>query len=190
MTKQTYDQWLAEVDVHISARFGVSLHDLEDYTWRDWYEEGIDPETTASEYISDWAYDHGFQRVDEPKPELPNELVIWDMVVTALGRYNNEEDPLLFSLQDYMDIKVIDLKIEADSRQPKTWACQYNYTMDVPMSYGILKLRITYYTDEHWIIITTDRAINDKLHVWSYDSYYPANPPNYKPKWEHREYKF
>jgi len=189
MTKQTYDQWLAEVDVRISARFGVSLHDLEDYTWRDWYEDGVDPDTTASEYISDWEYDHGFQRVDEPQAEQPSELVIWDMVVTSLGRVDIDADPQLFSLQDYMDIKIIDLELVPDKTRGKMWDCQYNYTMDVPISWGVLKLRVTYFTDEHFIVITTSRKLDDVWHVWTYDSYL-INPPNYVPAWERKEYRF
>ena len=37
----TFQQWLDVLDRVVEARVGVSLHDLQDMVYRDWYDEGL-----------------------------------------------------------------------------------------------------------------------------------------------------
>lgn len=82
----TYEDWLTEVDTHIESALGLSVHDLPDYTWHDWFTEGVSPETTASEYISDWKYDHGLLPVDN-SPQPPSSIMCFLVLVGALDRF-------------------------------------------------------------------------------------------------------
>jgi hypothetical protein len=85
-SNQSFKLWLAEVDAHISAELGCSLHDLEDYTWRDYYEDNVSPEDTAHEYISDWKYDHGLLEQDPPAKKV-DPLTASLVTIRALDRF-------------------------------------------------------------------------------------------------------
>ena len=45
----TYEQWMKQVDAHVWARLGCSVHDLCDFMSRDMYDDGASPEEAALE---------------------------------------------------------------------------------------------------------------------------------------------
>mgnify|MGYP001558445423 FL=1 len=51
MTRRTFESWMAKVDQHVSRRAGVSVHDLTDCYFADWYEDGLTPSRAASRAI-------------------------------------------------------------------------------------------------------------------------------------------
>ncbi len=48
-----FKTWLMEVDRHVNDLVGCSLHDLEDYAWRDLYDEDYEPREAAECAIED-----------------------------------------------------------------------------------------------------------------------------------------
>lgn len=49
MTKtQTFEQWMARVDCLCEAKSGLSIHDLPDCCFRDWFDDGIAPGRAAT----------------------------------------------------------------------------------------------------------------------------------------------
>lgn len=57
-TKQQieFDQWLNRVDDECRKVLGLSIHDLPDETWRDWYDAGY----TAHEALVEAGENQGF----------------------------------------------------------------------------------------------------------------------------------
>lgn len=49
--KQTFEQWMTEVDRRISAKIGLTSADLPDICYRDLYDEGVRPASAANEAI-------------------------------------------------------------------------------------------------------------------------------------------
>ena len=52
----TFEQWMRKVDALCSAAIGVGAFDMEDYRWRDDYDDKLSPEDAlegAMEYWSD-----------------------------------------------------------------------------------------------------------------------------------------
>ena len=47
----TYKRWLKSVDDCVWSLRGVSVHDLPDCTYNDWYEDGVDDQTAARRAI-------------------------------------------------------------------------------------------------------------------------------------------
>ena len=47
----TFEKWMAAVDASVSAKVGVSVHDLEDCPFRDWFEDDVSPKSAASRAI-------------------------------------------------------------------------------------------------------------------------------------------
>jgi hypothetical protein len=47
-----FQEWLQEVDGHLEATIGLGHRDLPDQTWRDWFEDQVDP-AEAAEYALD-----------------------------------------------------------------------------------------------------------------------------------------
>ncbi len=47
MTEMTFEQWMKAVEVAFTAEYGASIHDLPDCPFRDWFEDGEDPEGAA-----------------------------------------------------------------------------------------------------------------------------------------------
>lgn len=45
--KQTFESWMAGVDKAVLKKAFVSVHDLADMPFRDWYEDGITPSQAA-----------------------------------------------------------------------------------------------------------------------------------------------
>jgi hypothetical protein len=41
--KKSYDEWMLEIDRMVSAKIGLSIHDLPDMPFRDWYDAGKSP---------------------------------------------------------------------------------------------------------------------------------------------------
>ena len=46
-----YEQWMRDVDAEVIARTGMSVHDLADVAFRDWYDDGITPAKAAARAI-------------------------------------------------------------------------------------------------------------------------------------------
>lgn len=46
--KKTFDEWFAAVDAACRSKYGVSIHDLPDCCYRDWYEARVTPKGAAS----------------------------------------------------------------------------------------------------------------------------------------------
>lgn len=40
MKKKTFEEWFKEVDREVQSRVGLSVRDLEDCPYRDWYDNG------------------------------------------------------------------------------------------------------------------------------------------------------
>lgn len=51
MTDGGYDAWMREVDREVIARTGLSIHDLEDQPFRDWYRDEMSPREAAETAI-------------------------------------------------------------------------------------------------------------------------------------------
>lgn len=49
--KVTFEAWLAKVDAAIRAKTGLTLRDLDDCPYADWYEDGVSPATAAKRAI-------------------------------------------------------------------------------------------------------------------------------------------
>ncbi len=49
--KQDFEHWLAKVDAAVEARTGMSLSDLPDCCFRDWYDDGVTPSAAAARVI-------------------------------------------------------------------------------------------------------------------------------------------
>ena len=60
MKSRTYNQWMREVDCQVAGIAGVSVHDLPDCPFRDWYEDNVTPVEAAA-----WALEEaGFPEDD------------------------------------------------------------------------------------------------------------------------------
>jgi hypothetical protein len=49
--KKTFEAWMAEVDAYCRRKCGLSVYDLEDCNYRDWYEDGVSLKGAASKAI-------------------------------------------------------------------------------------------------------------------------------------------
>lgn len=47
----SYKEWIQEVDLHVLSMSGVSVHDLPDFSSRDWYDDGTPPVEAAREVL-------------------------------------------------------------------------------------------------------------------------------------------
>jgi hypothetical protein len=50
-TVKTFDQWIAAVDDHVENTLGLSISDLVDRPYYDWFENGYTPAEAAEEVI-------------------------------------------------------------------------------------------------------------------------------------------
>jgi len=48
-----YADWMAEIDRLMVAEAGVTHNDLPDQPWRDWYDEGLEPEEAVENALDD-----------------------------------------------------------------------------------------------------------------------------------------
>ena len=44
----TFDAWMKAVDVCVLAKYGVSVHDLPDCPFYDWFDDDVRPEEAAT----------------------------------------------------------------------------------------------------------------------------------------------
>lgn len=49
--RETYEEWLKKVDAEVVRRVGLSVHDLPDCPFRDWYDDKVSPKTAAGRAI-------------------------------------------------------------------------------------------------------------------------------------------
>jgi hypothetical protein len=49
----TFKQWLKAVDLAVLRLSGVSLHELADQPWRDWYDDDMNAEEAAREALAE-----------------------------------------------------------------------------------------------------------------------------------------
>lgn len=49
----TFKQWMAQVNREVSRIAGLSVYDLADQPFRDWYEDGLTPAEAAEETLMD-----------------------------------------------------------------------------------------------------------------------------------------
>jgi hypothetical protein len=50
-TKPDFDTWMKQVDRAVSAKTGVSVHDLPDCSFRDWYDQGVSASSAAARCV-------------------------------------------------------------------------------------------------------------------------------------------
>lgn len=48
---ETFNQWMRAVDMEVESVAGVSVHDLADQPFYDWYDSGMTPEEAARETL-------------------------------------------------------------------------------------------------------------------------------------------
>lgn len=51
MTRQTFEEWLEQVDSELNRQCGLSHNDLADQCWHDWYDDEMSPEEAAIECL-------------------------------------------------------------------------------------------------------------------------------------------
>lgn len=49
----TFDDWMAQVDRLLEARYGVGSSDLPDYLWADHFDNGSSPEAAVESFMED-----------------------------------------------------------------------------------------------------------------------------------------
>lgn len=52
MAKLSFEQWMQKVDAVLEKKCGLSHHDLEDFCYRDAYDDGEAPSTVAREVLA------------------------------------------------------------------------------------------------------------------------------------------
>lgn len=50
-TMMTFEQWMEQVDFWCNRDHGLSVHDLPDCCFRDWYDGGVSPRTACKRAI-------------------------------------------------------------------------------------------------------------------------------------------
>lgn len=57
MTKTTmpYSRWMHAVDTVVESKTGLSVHDLPDMAYRDWYEDGVTVSAAAKRAVREAA---------------------------------------------------------------------------------------------------------------------------------------
>lgn len=56
MPELTYDKWLEVLDRTVIARTGLSVHDLPDVPFRDWYRDEMSPADAATQALAEAGY--------------------------------------------------------------------------------------------------------------------------------------
>lgn len=57
--RDSYETWMGKIDRIILNRFGMSVHDLSDQLFKDWYEDGVTPQEAARRALRDNGLDLG-----------------------------------------------------------------------------------------------------------------------------------
>jgi len=52
----SFNAWMKEVDKLCTKIVGFSVHDLEDYRWRDSYEDELEPSEALFDFLSETGY--------------------------------------------------------------------------------------------------------------------------------------
>lgn len=52
----TFEQWMQKVDSKVGAMTGLSVHDLADQPFRDWFDDGMSPREAALETLENDGY--------------------------------------------------------------------------------------------------------------------------------------
>lgn len=50
-SKKTFEEWFKEVDQHVQKAVIISVHELPDCPYHDWYDDGVRPATAAKRAI-------------------------------------------------------------------------------------------------------------------------------------------
>jgi hypothetical protein len=58
-SETAFKKWMAEVDIVGGGRAFVSVYDLSDQPYRDWFEEGLSPDEAAALAREDAGYEDG-----------------------------------------------------------------------------------------------------------------------------------
>lgn len=74
-TDMTFKQFMVALDKAVSAKIGVSVHELPDMTFRDWYDDELSIEEAVEEVLdaqglnefSDEDYDEDFEELNHDK---------------------------------------------------------------------------------------------------------------------------
>jgi hypothetical protein len=61
MARQSFEQWMREVDRLISAKLGISSGDMRDRLWRDAYEDDLTPKEAVEQELGDLDSDEGLE---------------------------------------------------------------------------------------------------------------------------------
>ena len=48
---QSFQEWMNEVDAAVTRKTGLSVHDLPDCSFADWYEDDLSPKSAAARAI-------------------------------------------------------------------------------------------------------------------------------------------
>lgn len=59
-TERDFDTWMEKADQCLLRNMGISIYDLPDKCYRDWFESGMSPGTAAYKALSDEADELGF----------------------------------------------------------------------------------------------------------------------------------
>jgi hypothetical protein len=51
MRKISFEEWMKQVDAHCQSLCGLSVHDLPDVCFADWYEDGVSAKAAAKKAI-------------------------------------------------------------------------------------------------------------------------------------------
>lgn len=51
MGKKSFEEWFGDVNAAVIRRIGLSVHDLPDCPFRDWFEDGFSAKSAASAAI-------------------------------------------------------------------------------------------------------------------------------------------
>lgn len=49
--KRSFEEWMKAVDAAVQAKVGLSVHDLADCCFRDWYDDKVSPASAAKRAI-------------------------------------------------------------------------------------------------------------------------------------------
>ena len=55
----SFEKWMKKLDALFSAKLGLSIHDVEDMPFRDWYDSGMSPEEAFPDVMDRMRSEHG-----------------------------------------------------------------------------------------------------------------------------------
>ena len=58
--EKAFEAWMKKVDVSVVSSVGLSIYELLDVSYRDWFEDGMDPGDAASRVIAEAMDEMGF----------------------------------------------------------------------------------------------------------------------------------